>query len=176
MLTVKNLEERAKAVRLICTDVDGVLTTGALHYCNDTVHSKSFNVKDGAGIKWLQSVGIPVAFISGLHSMATVSRALDLHVTDCIVGEQNKRQVFERLCKKYKLNNNEVAYIGDDLMDLPILISVGLACCPQDAVAEVRMASHWTIPVPGGMGVIRAMAELVLKSQGHWEKILDSFA
>lgn len=176
MLDIKNLEDRAKKIRLVCVDVDGVLTTGALHYCNDAIHSKSFNVKDGAGIKWLQNSGIPVAIVSGLYSPATTNRAKDLNISDCIVGESNKKKVLEQLCIKYKLSFDEVAYAGDDLIDLPILNMVGLACCPKDSVAEVRMASHWTVPLAGGTGVVRAIAEMILKAQGHWEKILRSFA
>jgi 3-deoxy-D-manno-octulosonate 8-phosphate phosphatase (KDO 8-P phosphatase) len=175
MLNVKNLEERAKKIRLLCTDVDGVLTTGALHYCNDAMHNKSFNVRDGAGIKWLQNAGIPVALISGLYSPATINRATDLHIADCIVGASNKKKNIEELCNKYNIRFDEVAYVGDDLMDLPVLNIVGLACCPQDAAVEVQMASHWTVPSPGGMGVIRIIAETILKTQGHWKKILDSF-
>jgi 3-deoxy-D-manno-octulosonate 8-phosphate phosphatase (KDO 8-P phosphatase) len=175
MLTIKNLEERAKKIRLICTDVDGVLTDGKIYYYNNSKHSKSFDVKDGAGIKLLQNAGIPVAFISGLYSMATINRALDLKVIDCIVGESNKKQVLEQLCNKYKINQNEVAYVGDDLIDIPILNSVGLACCPQDAIPEVKRMSHWIIPISGGNGVIRAIAELILKSQGYWNNGLNFF-
>lgn len=176
MLTEKELEEHARKIRLLCTDVDGVLTTGALHYYNDITHGKSFNAKDGAGIKWLQNSGIPVAFVSGLYSVATMHRALDLQVTDCIVGKSNKKEIFEQLCDKHRVNFSEVAYIGDDLIDIPVLKNVGLALCPQDAATEVKLISHWTVPVLGGMGVVRAVAEMLLKHQGYWQHILESFS
>lgn len=169
------LEQRLKGIRLVCTDVDGVLTTGALHYGDQPTHSKSFNAKDGAGIKLLQACGIPVAFISGLHSPATLQRAKDLKVEDCIAGRLDKGPVLEQLCAKYALRLDQVAHLGDDLTDLPLLTSVGLACCPQDAVEEVQAAAHWVVPVAGGMGVMRAVAERILKSQGHWEGILASY-
>jgi 3-deoxy-D-manno-octulosonate 8-phosphate phosphatase (KDO 8-P phosphatase) len=172
---MKSLEERTKGIRLVCTDVDGVLTTGALHYNDGPTHDKTFNVRDGAGIKWLQRAGIPVAFISGLNSHATQQRARDLGVEDCIVGRLDKRPVLDELCAKYHLDPQQVAHLGDDLADLPILTSVGLACCPQDAVMEVKTAAHWVVQVPGGMGVLRAVAERILKDQGLWDGIVAGY-
>jgi 3-deoxy-D-manno-octulosonate 8-phosphate phosphatase (KDO 8-P phosphatase) len=172
---MNSLEERTRGIRLVCTDVDGVLTTGALHYGDGPTHSKSFNVRDGAGIKWLQRAGIPVAFISGLYSPATLQRALDLQVEDCIVGRLDKKPVLEQLCAKYGLRPEQVAHLGDDLADLPLLTSVGLACCPRDAVTEVQAAAHWVVPVAGGMGVLRAVAERILKDQGHWEGVVAAY-
>jgi 3-deoxy-D-manno-octulosonate 8-phosphate phosphatase (KDO 8-P phosphatase) len=169
------LEQRLQGIRLVCADVDGVLTNGELHYSDQTTHSKSFNAKDGAGIKLLQGAGIPVAFISGLHSPATLQRAADLKVVDCIAGRLDKLPELERLCAKYGLGLEEVAHLGDDLTDLPLLASVGLACCPQDAVPEVKAAAHWVVPVDGGLGVLRAVAERILKAQGFWEGILASY-
>jgi 3-deoxy-D-manno-octulosonate 8-phosphate phosphatase (KDO 8-P phosphatase) len=172
---MKSLEQRAKGIRLVCTDVDGVLTTGALHYGAGPGHDKTFNVRDGAGIKWLQRAGIPVAFISGLASPATLQRARDLAVEDCIAGQLDKGPVLEGLCAKYGLDPEQVAHLGDDLADLPLLTRVGLACCPQDAVAEVRAAAHWVVPVAGGMGVLRAVAEAILKAQGHWDGVVAAY-
>ena len=169
------LDQRIQGIRLVCTDVDGVLTSGALHYAGHAAHSKTFNVRDGAGIKWLQRAGIPVAFISGLDSPATRDRARDLQVEDCIVGRLDKKPVLDALCAKYGLRPDQVAHLGDDLADLPLLTCVGLACCPQDAVAEVQAAVHWVVPVAGGAGVLRAVAERLLKAQGHWEGIVASY-
>ncbi len=169
------LEERARAIRLVCTDVDGVLTTGALQYGDTPRHTKVFNVRDGAGIKWLQRYGIPVAFISGLDSPATVHRAWDLKVEDCFVGHLAKKPVLDQLCAKYGLRPEEVAHVGDDLADLPLLTQVGLACCPRDAVAEVKAQSHWVVPVDGGRGVLREVAEAILKAQGHWDEVVASY-
>lgn len=166
-----SLDERAAAIRLVCTDIDGVLTTGALVYDREPGHTKVFHVRDGVGIKWLQKVGIPVAFISGLKSASTEHRAKDLAVEDCFTGHLEKKPILDSLCAKYGLQLHEIAHLGDDLHDLPLLTRVGLACCPQDAVEEVRQAAHWTIPVHGGQGVFRAMAERILKAQGHWDRI-----
>ena len=169
------LEARARAIRLVCTDVDGVLTTGALQYGDEPRHNKVFNVRDGAGIKWLQRFGIPVAFISGLDSPATIHRAWDLKVEDCFVGHLAKKPVLDQLCAKYGLRPEEVAHVGDDLADLPLLNEVGLACCPRDAVPEVQARCHLVVPVDGGHGVVRAVAELILKAQGHWDEVVASY-
>lgn len=172
---MKSLEERAREIRLVCTDVDGVLSTGALQYGMQPGHTKAFHVRDGAGIKWLQKFDIPVAFISGLNSPATVHRAADLAVVDCFVGHLVKGPVLQQLCAKYGLRPEQVAHLGDDLADLPLLNAVGLACCPEDAVAEVRQACHWTVPVAGGAGVLRPVAELILRAQGHWDEVLAAY-
>jgi 3-deoxy-D-manno-octulosonate 8-phosphate phosphatase (KDO 8-P phosphatase) len=170
-----NIEERAKKIRLVCTDVDGVLTDGALHYGPDGGHWKSFYVRDGTGIKALQRAGIPVAFVSGLISNATMLRAKDLGIEDCFMGNADKISIIQSLCAKYGVAKDEVAHIGDDLIDLRALGFVGMAVCPQDAVPEVRLQADWVAPVDGGRGVIRAVAELILKSKGLWDEVVDSY-
>ena len=170
-----DLDLRAAKIRLLCTDIDGVLTSGGLHYGAEPGHTKAFHVRDGAAIKWLQRSGIPVAFISGLASQATEHRARDLAVEDCFAGHLDKRPVLDQLCAKYGLAFDQIAHLGDDLPDLPILQRVGLACCPGDAVAEVQAACHWVTPVAGGQGVLRLVAEHILKVQGHWPKLLAHY-
>jgi 3-deoxy-D-manno-octulosonate 8-phosphate phosphatase (KDO 8-P phosphatase) len=169
------LGQRAAKIRLLCTDIDGVLTTGALHYGQEPGHTKAFHVRDGAAIKWLQRSGIPVAFISGLASEATENRARDLGVEDCFAGHLDKGPILDRLCAKYGLTPEQIAHLGDDLPDLPLLRRVGLACCPADAVAEVKAACHWVTPLGGGQGVLRLVAEQILKSQSQWNAILSNY-
>ena len=170
-----DLDLRAAKIRLLCTDIDGVLTSGALHYGREPGHSKAFHVRDGAAIKWLQRSGIVVAFISGLASEATVNRARDLAVEDCFAGHLDKGPVLAQLCAKYQLALDQVAHLGDDLPDLPLLRQVGLACCPADAVPEVQAACHWVTPIPGGQGVLRLVAERILKAQSCWDTILSHY-
>lgn len=170
-----SLLERARAIRLVCTDVDGVLTTGLLHFSEETSHTKSFHVRDGAGTVYLQRSGIRVAFISGLDSPATRTRAAHLGVADCFAGDHAKGPILDQLCAKYGLEPHQVAHLGDDLPDLPLLRRVGLACCPTDAVAEVKAACHWVVPIAGGQGVMRAVAETVLKAQGLWDSVVGSY-
>jgi len=172
---VDDLDLRAAKIRLVCTDIDGVLTTGALHYGAAPGHDKTFHVRDGAAIKWLQRSGIPVAFISGLASNATEHRARDLGVEDCFAGHLAKKPVLDQLCAKYGLAYDQIAHLGDDLPDLPLLRRVGLACCPADAVAEVKAACHWVSDIQGGQGLLRSVAECILKAQGRWADILTSY-
>ncbi len=172
---VDDLDLRAAKIRLLCTDIDGVLTTGALHYGQGPGHTKAFHVRDGAAIKWLQRAGIPVAFISGLASDATEHRARDLGVEDCFAGQLDKGPVLDQLCAKYGLTADQVAHLGDDLPDLPLLRRVGLACCPADAVDEVKAACRWVTPIAGGQGVLRLVAERILKAQGRWPDVVSSY-
>lgn len=171
-----DLQTRASKIKLLCTDVDGVLTDGSLHFSAEPGHTKAFHVRDGAAIKWLQRAGIPVAFISGLESQSTISRARQLEVEDCFVGHLAKLPVLEQLCAKYNLREDEVAHIGDDLQDLPLLRRVGLAACPEDAVEEVLAVSHLIVPLRGGRGVLRAVAEEILKAQGKWEGVVGKYS
>ena len=170
-----DLDHRARAIRLVCTDIDGVLTSGLLVYGQEGSHTKDFHVRDGTAIKWLQGAGIPVAFISGLDSPATRKRAEDLGVEDCYVGFLEKGPVLEALCRKYGLEPREVAHVGDDLHDLPLLLRVGLACCPSDAAAEVKEVCHWVLGTPGGQGVLRAVAERILKARQLWAPVVAHY-
>jgi len=174
-IPVDDLDPRAAKIRLLCTDIDGVLTTGLLHYGTEPGHTKAFHVRDGAAIKWLQRAGIPVAFISGLDAAATVNRARDLGVEDCFAGHLEKLPILDRLCAKYQLTYDQVAHLGDDLPDLPLLRRVGLACCPSDAAPEVKARCHWVADIPGGHGLLRAVAERILKAQGRWTDIVDKY-
>ena len=170
-----DLQPRAAQIRLVCTDVDGVLTDGSLHFHGETGHSKVFNVRDGAGVKHLQKSGVIVAFLSGLESPSTHGRAKQLGIVDCFAGHLEKLPILDQLCAKYGLTYDQVAHIGDDLPDLPLLARVGLACCPEDAAEEVRGVCHWVVPVPGGHGAFRAVAERILKAQGRWDEILSRY-
>ena len=170
-----DLTARLARIRLLCTDVDGVLTNGLLHYGLESAHAKAFHVRDGAGIKWLQASKVSVAFISGLATPATRLRAMDLGIADCYMGRLEKLPVLEQLREKYALEVDEIAHIGDDLHDLPLLRRVGLACCPEDAVEEVKAACHWIVPIGGGRGVLRAVAEAILKAQGAWDGIVAKY-
>jgi 3-deoxy-D-manno-octulosonate 8-phosphate phosphatase (KDO 8-P phosphatase) len=108
-------------------------------------------------------------------SEATLNRARDLAVEDCFAGHLDKGPVLDQLCAKYGLVCDQIAHLGDDLPDLPLLRRVGLACCPADAVAEVKAACHWVTPIEGGHGVLRLVAERILKAQGHWNSLLSTY-
>ena len=171
-----SIEERARKIRIFCTDVDGVLTSGHVLYTIDGGdHLKAFNTKDGSAVKWLKRSGIETAFISGRSTKSTGARANDLGVTEVYLGSLDKWPIVETLMTKYGLKADEVAYFGDDLHDAPVLRRVGLACCPADAVREVRSICHYVSPFNAGMGVFRDVAEIVLKSQQKWDGIVAEY-
>ncbi|MCL1893189.1 MAG: HAD hydrolase family protein [Holophagaceae bacterium] len=170
-----DIEHRAKKIKLVCTDVDGVLTDGLLNYGPEGGHWKQFYVRDGVGIKALQKSGIPVVFISGQLSESTTKRARDLGVEDCFTGVATKVDLIEKICIKYGVSLEEIAYVGDDMIDIGMLRQAGFAICPQDAVPEVKAIAHWIVPVNGGRGVIRSVAEFIIKTKGLWERLVKSY-
>lgn len=169
------LRERARKIRMVLTDVDGVLTSSHLYYGHEGMHLRAFSTRDGAGINWLVQAGIPVGFISALDAPSTRQRARDLNVEELHLGSGEKLPILEEICVRRGLAIDEVAYLGDDLHDLPLLNRVGLSICPMDAAPELRDRCHWTVPLRGGEGVFRAAAELILKSQERWETILTRY-
>ncbi len=163
------LLDKAAKIRLIIFDVDGVLTDGRLYFGNDGDELKAFNCRDGHGIKMLQNNGIDVAVISGRRSKAVETRMMDLKVRHVHLGAENKRQVFEDLCAGLGVDATQVAYLGDDVIDLPVMRRVGLAIAVQDADAFVKEHAHWTTPMPGGRGAARDACELILSAHGKLE-------
>jgi 3-deoxy-D-manno-octulosonate 8-phosphate phosphatase (KDO 8-P phosphatase) len=172
---VPDLSERATGIRLVLTDVDGVLTSSHLLYGLEERHLRAFSTRDGAAMNWLADAGIPVGFISALDAPSTRDRARDLRVAEVHLGGADKLPVLQEILNRRGLLPREVAYLGDDLADLPVLRRVGLAACPSDAAPEVRAACHWTVPLKGGEGVLRAVGELILQNQGLWECILARY-
>jgi 3-deoxy-D-manno-octulosonate 8-phosphate phosphatase (KDO 8-P phosphatase) len=168
--------ERARRIRLVLTDVDGVLTTSHIYYARDGVHLRGFSTRDGAAMNWLRESGIPVGYISALDAPGTRARALDLKVEEIHLGVGEKLPVFLEILARRGLEAGQVAYLGDDLHDLPVLRRAGLSACPADAAGEVRAACHWTVPLRGGEGVFRAVGEAILQAQGLWDAIVARYA
>jgi 3-deoxy-D-manno-octulosonate 8-phosphate phosphatase (KDO 8-P phosphatase) len=169
------VQERAGRVRLLLFDVDGVLTDGIVTMHADGSESKGFHIKDGAAIVWAQQAGLTVGLISARASGATAHRAAQLAVRIVHQGVSSKRAAFEQILQESSLDEQDVAYMGDDLLDLPILARVGLAAAPADATAEVRAAAHWVSSAPGGRGAARELIELVLRAQGRWDAVLADY-
>lgn len=165
----------AQRVRLVLTDVDGVLTSSQVIYDALGARHRAFSTRDGAAIQWLAQCGIPVGFISALDDASTRKRGQDLGVEELHLGVRDKLATFHALLQRRGLQPEEVAYFGDDLLDLPVLLSVGLSACPADAAAEVQVACGWVLPQKGGEGFFRAAAEGILKAQGRWEGILARY-
>jgi len=168
---VRPLAERIRAVKLVIFDVDGVLTDGRIVLDDHGVESKFFDVRDGSGIKWLVRVGLDVAFLTGRQSHVVEVRAAELGVTRIHQGAKVKIDVYERLLNEAGLQDEAVAYAGDDLIDLPIMRRVGLALAPADARPEVKAAAHYVCREGGGRGAVREIVELILKGQGFWEQV-----
>jgi 3-deoxy-D-manno-octulosonate 8-phosphate phosphatase (KDO 8-P phosphatase) len=171
----KDAMELARAVRLLICDVDGVLTDGRIIFDDNGVQSKSFDVRDGHGLKMLQREGVTVALITGRSSKVVEARARELGITEVFQGIKQKRPVFEELIARLGLKSREVAYVGDDVVDLPVMVLVGLSVAVADAHADVRaMADHVT-ERPGGRGAVREVCELILKAKGHWDEIIKTY-
>lgn len=172
----KELRERAKAIRLILLDVDGVLTDGTVIMHGDGTESKGFHIRDGAAIVWAMQSGLPVGLLSARVSAATTQRASQLGIRILSQGAPSKGAEFGRILAEEGLDEPAVAYMGDDLLDLPILARAGLAAAPADAAAEVRERAHWTSVAGGGRGAVRELIEMILRAQDRWDAIVKGFS
>jgi 3-deoxy-D-manno-octulosonate 8-phosphate phosphatase (KDO 8-P phosphatase) len=171
-LTTAELEVRARALRVLLFDVDGVLTDGGVYIDADGREIKRFSIKDGAGISAASKCGLITGILSARASAATNARAAELGMKIVLQGVANKRQAFTDLLASHNVTAAEVAYMGDDLVDLSVLGQAGLAGCPSDAAAEVIAASHWTSRHGGGQGAAREFIEVILKARGQWDDVL----
>jgi 3-deoxy-D-manno-octulosonate 8-phosphate phosphatase (KDO 8-P phosphatase) len=169
------IEDQAARVRLILFDVDGVLTDGTLLVHADGSESKVFDIKDGTGIVWAQRLGLTVGFLSARSSAATAQRAAQLGVTLVHQGVASKLESYEQIADSLMLDDDEIAYMGDDILDLPVLARVGLAAAPADAAPDVRSRVHWVAAARGGAGAARELIELILRAQGLWDSVLATY-
>jgi 3-deoxy-D-manno-octulosonate 8-phosphate phosphatase (KDO 8-P phosphatase) len=170
------LEDRARRIRLVLFDVDGVLTDGVVVMHADGSESKGFHIKDGAAIVWAQRAGVQVGLLSARSSGATTHRAAQLAVRIVQQGVTSKASAFDTILKSSGLTEEAVCYMGDDLLDLPVLERVGLSAAPADAAPEVRQRVHWVSEAAGGRGAARALIELVLRAQGRWDEIVSGLS
>jgi 3-deoxy-D-manno-octulosonate 8-phosphate phosphatase (KDO 8-P phosphatase) len=169
------IERRASRVRLVLFDVDGVLTDGKVLLHPDGTESKRFDIKDGTAIVWAQRAGMTVGFLSARSSTASAQRAAQLGVQLLRQAVKSKLDEYEKILREFDLNDADVAYMGDDVVDLPVLGRVGLAAAPADAVADVRQRVHWSSIRPGGAGAAREFVELILRAQGRLESVVASY-
>ncbi len=170
-----DIAERASKIRLLLFDVDGVLTDGTVIVHSDGSESKAFNIRDGAGIVLAQRAGLQVGLLSARLSGATTHRAAQLGVAMVIQGVRNKLDAYERILRDGGLDDTEVAFMGDDLLDLPVLARVGLAAAPADAVADVRAGVHFVASAGGGRGAVRELIETVLRAQQRWDAAIREY-
>lgn len=159
---------RAARIRLLVLDVDGVLTDGSLEYGAAGEETKRFFVQDGLALVAARRAGLSIAVISGRASAAVTRRLSELGISEVHQGVHDKLAALESLMGRLELEPGEVAVVGDDLPDLPLMRRAGLALAPANAVAEVRRAAHWVARRPGGGGAVRDAVEMLLKARRAW--------
>ncbi len=165
------MNERMKKIKLLLLDVDGVMTDGRIIFDSNGVESKFFNVKDGHGIKMVQRAGIEVGIISGRQSQVVTNRAAELGINRVYQGSLDKLTPYRETLAETGLADEQVAFIGDDVIDIPILSRVGFAAAPADAVEEIVPYVHFQTRNRGGWGAVREVCDLLLKQQGAWNTV-----
>lgn len=172
---IQQLAEKAAKIKLVITDVDGVLTDGKVFLDQTDNELKSFNIKDGLGIKLLMQQNIAVAVITGRQSQIVARRMAELKVTEVHQNQPDKRQCFTSLLEKFAVNAEEVAYLGDDLPDLPLIKQSGLGVTVADGHWFVQQQADWVTSSRGGEGAFRELAELILGSQNLLPDLLEGY-
>jgi 3-deoxy-D-manno-octulosonate 8-phosphate phosphatase (KDO 8-P phosphatase) len=172
---LKEALDRARGVRLMIFDVDGVLTDGSLIYGAAGEELKVFSAHDGHGLKMLAAGGVACALLSGRRSAAVTQRAAELGIEQVLQGIEHKLPAFEELLKKRNLKTHDAGYMGDELVDLPVLTRCGFACAPREAPEAVRTRVHYVATAPAGRGAAREVCELVLRAQGRLEQAVQSY-
>lgn len=167
--------ERAKKIKLAIFDVDGVMTDGSLYLADDGQEFKAFNTLDGHGMKMLNRSGVELAIITGRTSQLVALRAINLGVTHLYQGSEDKLATFLELLEKTGLDPAECAYMGDDVVDLPVMRRCGLAVCVPAAPALVKQHSHTITQNPGGGGAVRELCELIMQAQGTFDAQLAPY-
>ena len=166
---------KAEKIKLLALDVDGVLTDGGLYIGAEGEACKRFNVQDGLGISCAIRNNLIVAIITGRQSEIVCRRAAELGITEIYQGIKDKREMLEELAAKHSLQLTEVAYMGDDLNDLPALNIAGLACAPENAVQEVKDLADFIAAKKGGEGAVREVIETILKAKGEWAQVVAAY-
>ena len=164
-------EKRAKKIKMLVFDVDGVMTDGSITYDENGVEYKTFNAKDGHGLVRMAESGFITAIITARNNGTVEHRAKNLKITELFQGRKVKVPALEELREKYNLTYDEISYMGDDLPDLCCLGKAGLACCPADAVDEVKKICHFVSSKDGGKGAVRELCDFILDCQGIEKKL-----
>lgn len=167
--------EKAKKIRMVIFDVDGVLTDGSLFIGDDKQEYKAFNSKDGHGMKMLIRSGVDIGIITGRTSKVVEHRVADLGIKQVYQGCHDKLPVYEKLVDKLKLAHDEIAFVGDDIVDLPIMLKTGLAITVNDGHTLVKKYSHWATPSNGGRGAAREICEMIMHAQNNYESAVQQY-
>ncbi len=172
---MQQIIDKAKKIKLLILDVDGVLTDGKLFFDDRGKEYKSFHARDGHGIKLLRQTGVEVAVISGRKSDSVALRMKNLGIEYVFQGQQNKLAAFEELLQALAVDKEQVAFVGDDLLDLPVLSRVGLSIAVHDANFAVKDYVQWCTCLPGGQGAVREVCDLIMRAQGNMDAVIRSY-
>ena len=167
--------DRARRVKLIIFDVDGVLTDGGIYHGVNGELFKRFHCRDGFGITLAHSCGIKTAIITGRTSEITTCRANELKISAVFQGQMNKRDAYKKIKSQFALTDDEICYVADDVVDLPVFVQVGFRAAVADAVPEVVERAHFVANNFGGHGAAREVVEFILKAQGFWQAIIERY-
>ena len=167
--------DRARRIKLMIFDVDGVLTDGRLWYASDGREHKSFHAFDGHGIKMLAESGVRCAILSGRKSPAVTKRAKEMGLALVRQGIADKGDEFGRMLKRLRLDASAAGYMGDDLVDVPVLRRAGFACTPREAPEAVRQCAHYIPSAAAGGGAVRELCEYIMQSQGTLQRLMQEY-
>lgn len=167
--------DRAKKIRLIIFDVDGVLTNGKIYIGERGEFFKAFNCRDGFGITTAHKLGLKTAIITGRESVFTTNRAAGLGISSVKQGQANKRNAYKEIKAEFNLTDEEIAYVADDVIDLPVFVQVGFRAAVGDADEEVKKRAHFIADKFGGNGAAREVIEFILKAQGKWSELIRHY-
>jgi 3-deoxy-D-manno-octulosonate 8-phosphate phosphatase (KDO 8-P phosphatase) len=174
-LSPEEVRARARRLRLLLLDVDGVLTDGTVTIDSVGGESKPFHIRDGAAIVWAAREQLEVGLLSGRPSAATTRRAAELGLRLVSQRGPDKLEAYRDILAERGLTDDEIGYMGDDLLDLAVIDRVGLSAAPADAASEVLGRVHWVSRFPGGRGAVRELLEVVLDARGTWDRIVRGF-
>ena len=166
-----DLESKAQAINTLILDIDGVLSDGRVGYGETDSEIKFFDVKDGHGLKLLMRADFTVGLLSGRGSNANRTRAAELDVAFLYENKKNKLETFHELLEEHDLQADQCLYVGDDLVDIPVMRECGLSVAVNDAVTEVKQIADWITEKPGGRGAVREVCEWLLKSRNKWQEV-----
>lgn len=169
------LKKKLQQIKMVILDVDGVLTDGSIVYDSKFEEIKTFNVLDGTGIKFARRLGLIIVFLSGRESSIVKKRAEELAVSEVHQKIWDKKKVYTELLKKYDLSDEEVCCVGDDILDLGLLRSAGVAVAVPDAVSEVKEVAHIITQRSGGRGAVREVLDQILQAQGKWKDLVAKY-
>jgi 3-deoxy-D-manno-octulosonate 8-phosphate phosphatase (KDO 8-P phosphatase) len=169
------IREKAKPIRLVIFDVDGILTTGRIIVGPDAEESKSFHVHDGLGMKLLQKTGVKVGIITARKSAAVAKRMQHLDIMHVYQGYEDKLLAYEHLKLELQLNDEQIAYVGDDLPDLPILRRVGLSITVANAIPLIQQYAYWVTQAKGGKGAAREVCDFIMQAQGTYQTAIKFY-